>query len=91
MLTKGNDDAKTKFLRTKLTDALSWLEVLFDPKCTRTQALAAWDKLFNTDYFSNRDTSTSKASASLLRPATPMGGLSFPNQPVTPRNPGGFA
>lgn len=91
MLTKGTDDAKTKFLRTKLTDALGWLAVLFDPKCTRTQALAAWDKVFNTDYFSNRDTSTTKASASLLRTATPVGGLSFPNRPVTPRNPGGFA
>jgi hypothetical protein len=90
-LTKGVDDAKTKFLRTKLTDALSWLEILFDPKCSRAQALAAWDRVFNTDYFSNRDTTTNKASASLLRNAIPVGGLSFPNRPVTPRNPGGFA
>jgi hypothetical protein len=90
-LTKGTDDAKSKFLRSKLTDALGWLDVLFDPNCTRTQALAAWDKVFNADYFSNRDTATSKASASLLRNATPVGGLTFPNRPVTPRNPGGFA
>jgi hypothetical protein len=90
-LTKGADDAKTKLLRSKLTDAIDWLAVLFDPDCTRAQALGAWDKVFNTDYFSNRDTTTGQASASLLRNSTTAGSLSFPNRPITPRNPGGFA
>jgi len=51
-ITKGNDDPKARFLRDKLTDALSWLDVLFKSDCTRKDALAAWDKVFNTDYFS---------------------------------------
>lgn len=53
-ISKGNDDPKARFLKEKLSDALSWLEVLFDPRCEREDALAAWDKVFNTDYFSSQ-------------------------------------
>lgn len=53
-ITSGTDDPKARFLRDKLDDAISWLEVLFDADCTREQALAAWDKVFNTNYFSDR-------------------------------------
>lgn len=53
-ITKGHDDPKARFLRDKLTDALSWLEVLSSPNCTRKDALAAWDKVFNTTYFINK-------------------------------------
>lgn len=54
MLTSGPDDARTKFLREKLDWAIGELEVLFDPGCTREQALKAWDKVFNTTFFSER-------------------------------------
>lgn len=53
-ITKGYDDPKARFLRDKLTDALGSLDVLFRSDCTRKDALGAWDKVFNTTYFSNR-------------------------------------
>ena len=53
-ITKGSDDPKARFLRDRLSDAVAWLKPLLDMSCTRQQALAAWDKVFNTDYFSNR-------------------------------------
>ena len=53
-ITKSYDDPKARFLRDKLSDALSWLEVLFSPNCTRKDALAAWDKVFNTTYFTDK-------------------------------------
>lgn len=54
MLTSGPDDARTKFLREKLDWAIGELGVLFDPGCTREQALKAWDKVFNTTFFRER-------------------------------------
>lgn len=53
-VTKGPDDAKMKFFREKLESALNDLEVLDKSDCTREQALKAWDKIFNTDYFMDR-------------------------------------
>lgn len=53
-LTNGADDAKTKYLRTKLTDALADLNVLFEHDCSTEQARKAWDKVFKTDFFSKR-------------------------------------
>lgn len=54
MLTSGPNDAQTKFLREKLDWAIAELDVLFDSNCTREQALKAWDKVFNTTFFSER-------------------------------------
>ncbi len=54
MLTKGPDDGRTKFLREKLDWAIDELDVLFDPDCTREQALKGWDKVFNTTFFIER-------------------------------------
>jgi len=53
-ITNGTDDPKARFLRDKLSDALEWLKPLFEPRCTEEQALACWDKVFNTDYFTSR-------------------------------------
>ncbi|QEG36247.1 cyclic GMP-AMP synthase DncV-like nucleotidyltransferase [Bythopirellula goksoeyrii] len=53
----GADDAGCKFLRDRLTDALDWMEPLFDDECDRTQALKCWDKVYNITYFSDRDNS----------------------------------
>ncbi len=50
-ISKGSDDPTASFLRDKLSEALEWLSVLFESECTRKQALAAWDKVFNTTYF----------------------------------------
>lgn len=51
MVTKGSDDAKVKFFREKLKDALKTLEVLDKPDCTHKEALKAWDSVFYTDGF----------------------------------------
>ena len=53
-LTSGPNDARTRFLRDKLDWAIEELEVLFDPGCTRERALKAWDKVFDTTFFSDR-------------------------------------
>jgi hypothetical protein len=53
-ITKGANDPKARVFKERLADAISWLEILFDEKCTRKDALAAWDKVFNTDFFGNR-------------------------------------
>jgi hypothetical protein len=62
MLTTGSDDTKTSFLKAKLDEALEALQVLLRNDCTREQALKAWDKAFNTEYFSARE-ATEKARA----------------------------
>lgn len=79
-ITKGNDDPKARFLRDKLTEALSWLEVLFSPDCTRKDALAAWDKVFNTTYFTDKLESEKREA---LRQAAAR--VTTPSQPWLPR------
>ena len=53
-LTKGSDDAQTKFLRDKLSDALDKLNILFDIDCTLLQALKAWKAVFNHPFWGER-------------------------------------
>lgn len=60
MLTSGPDDGATKFLRDKLKIALDDLKILDDAKCTGKQASKAWDKVFNTDFFSVRQAEAEK-------------------------------
>lgn len=66
-LTKGPDDKSTLFFRDKLVEALKDLEILDDSKCSYKQALAALDKVFNTDFFSLRyeDVEKSENAATL--------------------------
>ena len=61
-LTKWNDDGAA-FLRDKLATAIEDLKVLDDPACTAQQALKAWDKVFNTDFFSERKLKDAAAAA----------------------------
>lgn len=51
-------DARARFLRDKLSDALTTLAPLFGGGCTRADALKAWDKVFNTTFFSERPAQT---------------------------------
>ena len=53
-LTKDSDEGRTKFLREKLNWAIGELDVLFEADCTHSQALKAWDQVFNTTFFSDR-------------------------------------
>jgi hypothetical protein len=82
-ITKSANDATALFLKEKLTDALSWLSVVFESECTRKQALDAWDKVFNTTYFSaqlGEEKSYAAAaivgsgSSRIVTPRAPFGG-----------------
>ena len=53
-LTNGPNDARTGFLLEKLNWALGKLEVLHRVDCTRKEALAAWDAVFDTNFFGGR-------------------------------------
>lgn len=100
-LTKGPSDSTTQFLRDRLRQSLLDLTVLDSLTCTRKQALAAWDKVFGTDYFSKRLNIVAAKVAppvpnrapaeALLRPTAVASGLTFPNRPVVPNKPAGFA
>ncbi|MDX9987041.1 cyclic GMP-AMP synthase DncV-like nucleotidyltransferase [Thiothrix unzii] len=50
-LTNGYDDSKTKFFRDKLNQAISDLDILFNSNCTRLDALKAWNKVFDHQFF----------------------------------------
>lgn len=56
-LTSGPDDAKTRFLRDKLSESIDTLDPVFDSDCSQADARKAWDKVFNTDFFGGRPSS----------------------------------
>jgi len=93
-LTSGPNDERTAFLRDRLKEAVDDFAILDKADCTRKKALAAWDKAFNTSFFSDRlEAGATKATAltSSLKPATAASGLTFPNHQVKPNKPAGFA
>lgn len=50
-ITDGDSDPKAIFLKDKLSEAITDLDVLFKSDCKKNDALKAWDKVFNTSYF----------------------------------------
>ncbi len=58
----SDDDSKTRKLRELLERAAKDLDVLSRPNCTRSMALKAWKKIFNTDYFDDEIETASKAA-----------------------------
>ncbi len=54
MLTKRADDARTKHLREKLSNALDDLGVLFDSDCTMFTALKTWNSIFKHQFWVDR-------------------------------------
>jgi hypothetical protein len=92
-ITSGTDDARARFLRDRLTEAIDNLAPLFESACTRTKALKCWDKVFATTYFSDRNQTKAQAKSSLLNvalAAPPAGMLTFPNVPRVDDKPRGF-
>lgn len=67
-ITSGDNDAKARMLRDKLTQALDWLAPLFEWDCTQEKALGCWDKVFNTTYFSERGEEATRAAKSYVTP-----------------------
>lgn len=92
-ITNGNDDAKAKFLRNRLTEAIDTLGTLFDHDCNRNKALKCWDTVFATTFFSNRGEFKKEDKAALLKAASvapPAGTFMFPNVPRRDDKPRGF-
>jgi len=52
-ITKSDSDADIVQCEQHLGEAIDWLAVLFKSTCTRSEALKAWKKVFNTDFFDN--------------------------------------
>lgn len=74
ILTKDDPDPKMVALKEKLDEAITTLQVLFDPKVTRKEALKAWAKVFNTDYFDseiNADEEESARASVVMGSSTP--------------------
>lgn len=84
-------DESVVFFRDCLGDALETLKVIEAYDCTRKKVGEAWDKVFNTEYFSAQIAKSDTAAKSLLRPAAAAAGLSFPSRPVVPNKSSGFA
>lgn len=53
-ITNGTDDAKARFLRDKLAEAIESLQPLLEAACERKTALRGWDKVFSTTFFIGR-------------------------------------
>jgi hypothetical protein len=78
-LTSGPDDPKTRALRELLKTALDDLVVLDRSNCLRSEALKAWKKVFNTDYF---DSEIAAAEENEKRQATAaVAGLIYTPKP----------
>jgi hypothetical protein len=92
-ITSGTDDARARFLRERLGEAIDALVPLFEHGCTRKQALKCWDKLFATSFFGEREEARAKAAATLLGGASvapAASGFTFPNVPRRDDKPRGF-
>ena len=93
-ITNGNDDARARFLRARLTEAIETLAPLFKHDCTSQKARKCWDKVYATTFFSDRNETKAKQTSSLLKAPSvlpPAGSLVFPNAPRTDSKPRGFA
>ena len=89
LISKGTEDNKVAFFRERLKDAIAWLKPTENTSSTKNEALDAWDKVFNTEYFSDRaeveessksasDASTSSVLSSILGNASPSHAGSAP-------------
>jgi hypothetical protein len=92
-ITKDSKDARARFLRDRVDEAITALAPLFESNCSRAKALKCWDRVFATTFFSGRGEITAKGAASLLRApsaGTPAGPFMFPNAPRVDDKPRGF-
>jgi hypothetical protein len=92
-ITKDAKDARARFLRDRLAEAISTLAPLFESGCTRANALKCWDRVFATTFFSDRVDIAAKAAPSFLRAPSagaPAGPFTFPNAPRVDDKPRGF-
>lgn len=62
-ITSDKDDSKSTFFRERLSDAIRWLEPLFDADCTQRNARKCWDDVYDTTYFSDLNPKEEKSSS----------------------------
>lgn len=62
-ITDSHDDAKARFFRDKLTEAIERLEPTTDLDCDREDALDCWDRVFSTTFFTERAETEARALA----------------------------
>lgn len=80
------------FFRECLGSALETLKALDAPDCTPKKASEAWDRVFNTSFFSVHLAKEGATAKSMLQPAVAAGaGLTFPSHAVIPNKSSGFA
>ena len=92
-ITTGTDDARARFFRHRLSEAIDSLLPVFGYSCDRKTALKSWDKVFATTFFSEHPDPFAKEASSLLRAAStvaPVGPYTFPNAPRVDDKPRGF-
>lgn len=76
LISKGTEDNKVAFFRERLKDAIAWLKPTENTSSTKNEALDAWDKVFNTEYFSDRaEVEESAKSASDARSSTVLSSI----------------
>jgi hypothetical protein len=69
-----SENAKAKFLHDKLEEKLKLLDVLDQWDCDHEKAMSAWDKFFDTDWFSQQpDPEGAKSLAQKVGPAVKRG------------------
>lgn len=93
-ITNGFDDARARSFRDKLTYAIDSLQPLFWANCTRQQALQCWDKVFATEFFSERyeDEQSSLVTApGLIGSGSLLGGTSAAADAVSSAGGGRYA
>ena len=92
-ITNGDDDARARFLLARLTEAINNLAPLFQSDCSQSRALKCWDKVYATNFFSDRDKSKLEKNSTLLKATSvvpPVANYTFPNVPRADDKPRGF-
>jgi hypothetical protein len=84
------DDNRTAYLRDRLATAIDDLAILDSADCTSAQARKAWDKVFNTSFFSAREETKLAAAANATVLANIISGQEYP-RPVDKQGGGRFA
>jgi hypothetical protein len=84
------DDTRTAYLRDRLAIALDDLTVLDRADCTSAKARNAWDKAFNTDFFSAREVQKVAEAANVAALANIISTREYP-RPVDKQGGGRFA
>ena len=89
-ITKSDSDTDMVQCEQHLGEAVEWMAVLLKSTCTRSEALKAWKKVFNTDFFDDdikkaEDDEEESASIWIKK------NESAPTEPVDKRGGGRFA